>query len=207
MGIRRCRAVRLFRLGLGLGLAGICLATPAGARVPDQLTGYGKLLFGMTTAEVQALTGQPPEPRGDGVEVIETRQKIAGLPATRILMLEDGQLASIVFQWELEDGTPDAETDACQRLFGMLLGQVTGRYGNPAIGANPGGSEGPKATRSGFAGTSFWAFPDGASIGLVVRGGDALGSGAVRCRGTVNYKQPPGDDASGADGEDAAGGG
>jgi hypothetical protein len=194
MGMRGSRGSRLFWLGLSLAV--LSLSMPAGARVPDRLTGYGKLLFGMTTDEVQDLTGQPAEPRGDGVEVIETREKIAGMPATRILMLTDGRLASIVFRWELDDGTSDAATAACQRLFGMLFGQVTGRYGNPAIGPNPGEPDGPKPTRSGFAGTSFWAFPDGASIGLVVRGGDALGSGAVRCRGTVNYKQPPGDESS-----------
>lgn len=178
---------RLPAAGLGLLMAGLGLAPPAFGQVGDRLTGYGKLLFGMTTEEVQALTGQSARQRPDGADVIETPEKIAGMPATRTLVLADGRLASIMFQWTLEAAGPGSETP-CQGLFDRLLGQVTGRYGQPAIGSDPEGQGG-----AGFAGTSFWSFPDGASIGLVVRGDD----GATGCRATVNYKEPPLDDVAG----------
>ncbi len=172
-------------LGLGLLAGGLGPGTASG-QVGDRLTGYGKLLFGMTTEEVQALTGQSARQRPDGVDVIETPEKIAGMPATRTLVLADGKLASIMFQWAV-DGVPEGSAPPCQGLFNRLLGQVTGRYGEPAIGADPEGQGG-----SGFAGTSFWAFPDGASIGLIVRGAEGEAAG---CRAIVNYKQPPADDA------------
>jgi hypothetical protein len=214
----RLRALAL--LGLGLTLIGTGISAPASARDPNRLTGYGKLLFGMTTAEVQALTGQPAERQPDGDEIIETPERIAGLPATRILLLEEGRLASIMFQWVLDEAAPGS-TASCGRLFGQLLGQITGRYGDPAIGANPrpAGSppESPGEGGPGFAATSFWVFPDGASIGLIVRGGEDLGGGAGTtvpppipprdCRATVNYKEPPLDDTSegGVPEDDASG--
>ena len=201
-----CRRRALALLGLSLTLVGT--GTSASARDPNRLTGYGKLLFGMTTAEVQALTGQPAQQRPDGAEVIETPERIAGMPATRILLLEEGRLASIMFQWVLDEAVPGS-TASCERLFGLLLGQITGRYGDPAIGANPrpAGSppESPGEGGPGFAATSFWVFPDGASIGLIVRGGEDLAGGAGTvpppispqdCRATVNYKEPPLDDTS-----------
>lgn len=195
-----------------LTIAAMCLSTAAAARVPDKLTGYGKLLFGMSTAEVEALTGGAAESRAGGLAVIETAETIAGMPATRTLVLADGRLSSILFDWTVRrafGGTAGAPAPTCRALFDRLFDQVSRRYGAPAIGANPGsaGDGQPAAFADGedFAATSFWSFPDGASIALIVRGGDAAAAspdGRSGCRATVNYKEPPVDAAVPADLED-----
>jgi hypothetical protein len=170
-------------------LPGLCLSDAAFSRAGDRLTGYGDFRFGMSSAEIEALTGEAPAPQEDGFEAIETSEVIAGMAATRRLVLADGRLVSVVFQWTLDEvqGTGMA---ACQGLFTRLLGQISGRYGAPVLGPGQGPPVEPVAPGAPFAGASFWSFFDGASIALIVRSADSSGT---PCRATVNYKEAPPD--------------
>lgn len=171
----------------GALLLGLCLSDGALAKAGDRLTGYGDFRFGMTAAEIQALTGEAPVAQEDGLEAIETAETIAGMAATRRLLFADSRLVGIVFQWTLDESAQDSGTAACETLFTRLLDQIAGRYGAPVLGPDPGSPIEPVVPGAMFAGASFWSFFDGASVALIVRRAGAP------CRATLNYQaSPPG---------------
>lgn len=175
----------LILLLLASWLAGPLWAVPARAATGERLTGYGDFRFGMSVAEAAGAIGQAsPIAEENGVALIETPVRIAGQPALRRLRFVDDRLVGIVFRWE-QGGAASADAAAqCRALFSRFHGQLAMRYGAPAL--RPHESPEPEP---GFAGLSFWAFADGASISLIVVR-DA-GPGQEPCRATLNYKEPP----------------
>ncbi len=169
----------------GVLLLGLCLSEAAAAKPGDRLVGYGDFRFGMTLAEIQPLIGDAPISREDGLEAIETAETIAGMAATRRLLFDDRGLVGILFQWRLEDAGGKEGDSGCKTLFTRLLGQLSGRYGPPALGPDRGAPIEPAVPGAAFAGASFWSFFDGASVALIVRRAGAP------CRATLNYQAPP----------------
>lgn len=193
VGSDRARGQRVVQGGLaarwvvggGALLLGLCLSGGVAAKQGDRLVGYGDFRFGMTLAEIQGLIGDAPLSPEDGLDAIETAETIAGMAATRRLLLDDRRLVGILFQWRLEDAAGKEADAACKTLFTRLLGQLSARYGPPALGPDRGTPIEPAVPGASFAGASFWSFFDGASVALIVRR-----TGAP-CRATLNYRAPP----------------
>ena len=182
---RRTRpAIALAAFLLAAGTAG-----PISGAGYDKLTGYADFRFGMSVAEATAVIGraQPVAEEG-GSQLIETAVRVAGLPAMRRLLFVHDRLTSIAFRWDpVDDKAGDGNTH-CRVLYERFHDQLAGRYGTPALGPHQ-----TPGDESAYAGLSFWAFADAASISLIVVR-DAGKKG--RCRATLNYKEPPAGDGN-----------
>src|SRR3546814_1565150 len=61
------------------------------------------------------LIGDAPLSPEDGLDAIETAETIAGMAATRRLLLDDRRLVGILFQWRLEEiGRASCRERVCQ---------------------------------------------------------------------------------------------
>jgi hypothetical protein len=150
----------------------------------DRLVGYADFRFGMSVAEAAAVIGQAqPVAEEDGVQLIETAVRVAGLPAQRRLLFVEDRLTSIVFRWEPAEPASGDGKARCRALYDRFHDQLAGRYGTAALGPHQ-TAEGEAA----YAGLSFWSFADAASISLIVVRDPGKNS---RCRATLNYKEPP----------------
>ncbi|GIK97062.1 MAG: hypothetical protein BroJett029_12710 [Alphaproteobacteria bacterium] len=173
-------------------LGGLTTAACLAATVPslagslERLTGYADLRFGLTVEEASALTGAAPS-TAEGGALIETRETLVGRPAVRQLWFREGKLSRIVFRWTVEDR---ADPELCQAFFKQLADVVAGRYAKPV--------QGPTEITAGkeFTGGAFWAFPDGANIGLSASYAPR-GSDGRACQAMLSFRAAPGREAGG----------